>query len=51
MPWFLDQPRAIGFTGVRNFPTVGLNRRRLPRQPRRDRHGLRPRDRDDQTRR
>ncbi|WP_314171384.1 phosphoenolpyruvate hydrolase family protein [Streptomyces winkii] len=24
MPWFLDQVRAIGFTGVQNFPTVGL---------------------------
>ncbi|MFC4496618.1 phosphoenolpyruvate hydrolase family protein [Streptomyces ovatisporus] len=24
MPWFLDQLRAIGFTGVQNFPTVGL---------------------------
>ncbi|WP_033292624.1 phosphoenolpyruvate hydrolase family protein [Amycolatopsis jejuensis] len=24
MPWFLDQLRALGFTGVQNFPTVGL---------------------------
>ncbi|MGW3956554.1 phosphoenolpyruvate hydrolase family protein [Streptomyces sp. NPDC004752] len=24
MPWFLDQLRTIGFTGVQNFPTVGL---------------------------
>ena len=24
MPWFLDQLRSIGFTGVQNFPTVGL---------------------------
>lgn len=24
MPWFLDRLRAIGFTGVQNFPTVGL---------------------------
>ena len=24
MPWFLDEIRAIGFTGVQNFPTVGL---------------------------
>jgi predicted TIM-barrel enzyme len=24
MPYFLDQLRALGFTGVQNFPTVGL---------------------------
>ncbi|WP_420000001.1 phosphoenolpyruvate hydrolase family protein [Streptomyces boninensis] len=24
MPWFLDELRALGFTGVQNFPTVGL---------------------------
>ena len=39
--------RRSAFRGVQNFPTVGLIRRPLPRQPRGDRHGLRPRGRHD----
>ena len=44
---FLKKLADLGFSGVQNFPTVGPDRRRLPRQSRRDRHGLRPRGRDD----
>ena len=39
--------RHAGFAGVQNFPTVGLIDGDLPRQPRGDRHGLRPGGRDD----
>ena len=43
---FLRRLIDLGFSGVQNFPTVGPDRRHLPRQPRRNRHGLRPRGRD-----
>ena len=41
MPVFLKQLKEMGFNGVQNFPTVGPDRRQLPRQPRGHRHGLR----------
>ena len=41
MPVFLKQLKEIGFSGVQNFPTVGLIRRQLPRQSGSHRHGLR----------
>ncbi len=47
---FLQRLIALGFSGVQNFPTVGLIDGTLSRQPRRDRHGLRPRGRADRTR-
>ncbi len=47
MPVFLRQIRDMGFSGVQNFPSVGLIDGGVPRQSRRDRHGLRPRDRND----
>ena len=33
---------AAGFSGVQNFPTVGLIDGLFRAEPRRDRHGLRP---------
>ena len=50
MPVFLDELRRIGFSGVQNFPTVGLIDGTYPRRPRGDRHGLRPRGRHDPAR-
>ena len=37
---FLKQLKEIGFSGVQNFPTVGLIDGTFPRQPGRHRHGL-----------
>ena len=42
---FLRELKDMGFAGIQNFPTVGLIDGALPRQPRRDGHGLRPGDR------
>ena len=42
MPVFLKQLKEMGFTGVQNFPTVGLLRWQFPGQPGGDRHGLQP---------
>ena len=42
MKLFLRDVQAAGFSGVQNFPTVGPDRRHVPPEPRRDRHGLRP---------
>ncbi len=39
---FLDELKAMGFSGIQNFPTVGLIDGVLPRQSRRNRHGLWP---------
>ena len=49
MPVFLRELKAMGFDGVQNFPTVGPHRRRVPAEPRRNGHELRPRGRDDPT--
>ena len=38
---FLDDLKRQGFAGVQNFPHRGPDRRHLPRQPGRNRHGLR----------
>jgi predicted TIM-barrel enzyme len=38
---FLRRLIDLGFSGVQNFPDRRPDRRHLPRQPRRDRHGLR----------
>ena len=46
MPVFLKQLKDIGFSGVQNFPTVGLIDG-TPRQPGSHRHGLRQGSRDD----
>ncbi len=40
MPRFLKELKEIGFSGVQNFPTVGLFEGRIPREHGRDRHGL-----------
>ena len=40
MDRYLLQIRDAGFSGVQNFPTVGLIRRSVPRQPGGDRDGL-----------
>ena len=50
MPVFLDELAALGFSGVQNFPTVGLIDGTFRAGPRGDRHGLRPRGRDDPAR-
>ena len=47
MPVFLRELKAMGFDGVQNFPTVGLIDGVFRAEPRGDRHGLRPRGRDD----
>ena len=47
MPVFLAELKRIGFSGVQNFPTVGLIDGTLPGQPRGDRDGLRARGRHD----
>ena len=47
MPRFLEEVKRAGFTGVQNFPTVGLIDGDVPRRPRRDRDGLRPGGGDD----
>ena len=39
--------KRLGFAGVQNFPTVGLIDGVFRAEPRRDRHGLRPRGRHD----
>ncbi len=38
---FLDQLKALGFSGIQNFPTVGIIDGALPPEPRGDRHELR----------
>ena len=50
MPVFLDELRRIGFSGVQNFPTVGLIDGTYPHRPRGDRDGLRARGRHDPAR-
>ena len=47
MDRFLIQLRDLGFAGVQNFPTVGSDRRRLPREPGRNTDGLRSRSGND----
>ena len=47
---FLAELKAMGFSGVQNFPTVGLFDGTMRRELRGDRHGLRPRGRDDRRR-
>ena len=47
MPVFLDELKRIGFSGVQNFPTVGLFDGTFRAEPRGDRHGLRARGGDD----
>ena len=47
MPVFLDELKRIGFSGVQNFPTVGLFDGTFRAEPRGDRHGLRARGRHD----
>ena len=47
MKRFLRDVRDAGFSGVQNFPTVGLIDGSFPAEPRRDRHGLRQGSRDD----
>ena len=47
MPQFLAELKAMGFSGVQNFPTVGLFDGRDAAELRGDRHGLRPRGRHD----
>ena len=42
---FLAELKAMGFSGVQNFPTVGLFDGAVPGESRRDRHGLRARGR------
>ena len=42
MKRFLREVQAAGFSGVQNFPTVGLIDGTLSPEPRRNRHGLRP---------
>ena len=42
MKLFLREVAEAGFSGVQNFPTVGLYRRHVSRRPGRDRDGLRP---------
>ena len=49
MDVFLDEIARVGFSGVQNFPTVGLMDGIYPRQSRRDRHVLRARSRDDRA--
>ena len=51
MPQFLAELKAMGFSGVQNFPTVGLFDGVDARELRGDRHGLRPRGRHDRRRR
>ncbi len=47
---FFRRLRELGFAGVQNFPDGRADRWRLPGEPRGDRHGLRPRGRDDPPR-
>ena len=49
MDAFLDQLKAMGFSGVQNFPDGGADRRHLPRQSRGDRDVLRSRGRHDRA--
>ena len=42
MKLFLRDVQDAGFSGVQNFPTVGLIDGTFRQRPRRDRHGLRP---------
>ena len=51
MPVFLEELKRIGFSGVQNFPTVGLIDGNAPDRARGDRDGLRRRGRDDPRRR
>ena len=37
---FLDELKALGFSGIQNFPTVGLIDGLFRAEPRGDRHGL-----------
>ena len=50
MPVFLAELKRLGFCGVQNFPTVGLIDGTFRAGPGGDRHGLRPRGRDDPRR-
>ena len=50
MPQFLAELKALGFSGVQNFPTVGLFDGALRAELRGDRHGLRARGRHDRAR-
>ena len=50
MPVFIAELKRIGFSGVQNFPTVGLIDGTFRDQPRGDRDGLRARGRRDPDR-
>ena len=47
MPQFLAELKAMGFSGVQNFPTIGLFDGVMRQSLRGDRHGLRARGRHD----
>ena len=47
MDLFLRELKQLGFSGVQNFPTVGLIDGLLPRESGGNRHGIRPGSRDD----
>ena len=47
MPVFLEEIKRIGFSGRPELPDRRPLRRPVPAEPRRDRHGLRPRGRHD----